>query len=172
MAPKRVGDCNQLLTCSSTVTCGPKTEPKVTVIGSPETEPKVAKNFKSKKSIPIQISLSKNDNIQIHQHIEMSQDLNPSTCSSLVIFIYCACENRTFNATPSAKLQQHPLLVSARSFCEGCTWHHLHILVKALLFSDWKGQAATSKSPHRAHLISACSFAPHGCSSSGTSPLW
>jgi len=51
--------------------------------------------------------LSKNDNIQIHQYIEMSQYLNPSACSSLVIFMYGACENHTFNAMP--KLQQHPL---------------------------------------------------------------
>ena len=30
--------------------------------------------------------LGKNDNILINQYIEMSQDLNPSTCSSLVVF--------------------------------------------------------------------------------------
>jgi len=47
-------------------------------------------------SIPIQIWLSKNDNIQTNQYIGMSQDLNPkpSTCSSLVIFIYWAWEMR------------------------------------------------------------------------------
>ena len=56
----------------------------------------------------------------------------------------------------------------ARSFCEGCTWHHLHILVNAPLCCDWKGRAgseqsftlwhqATIKIPRHAHLISACS---------------
>ena len=67
-------DPNPLLTCNpKTVTCSPKTEPKV------------AKNFERKYSIPIQFCLSKNDNIQIHQYIEMLQDLNPSTCSSLAV---------------------------------------------------------------------------------------
>jgi len=63
--------------------------------------------------------LSKNDNMQIHQYIEMSQDLNPSTCSSLVIFVYWACENHTFNATPTDKLQQHPLVFAMnRIYCK------------------------------------------------------
>jgi len=54
-----------------------------TVTCSPKTEPKVAKRFERKSSIPIQIWWSKNDDIQIHQYIGMSQDLNPnqSTCS-------------------------------------------------------------------------------------------
>jgi len=85
---QRFGTCNPVLTCSLTVTCSPKTEPKVTVICSPKTEPKVAKKFKRKLLIPIQICLSKNENIQIHQYFEMLQDLNPSACSSLVIFMY------------------------------------------------------------------------------------
>jgi len=53
-------------------------------------------------------------------------------------------------------------------FCECCTWHHLHILVKASLCCDWKGRAvsaqsfpllhlATMKIPRRDHFISACS---------------
>jgi len=81
---QRVSGCNSLLTCSPIVTCSPKTEPKV------------AKKFKGNSSIPIQICLSKNDNIQIHQYTEMSQDLNPnpSTCSSLVIFMHWACERQ------------------------------------------------------------------------------
>jgi len=105
---QRVSGCNPVFICSPTVTCSPKTEAKVTVICSPKTEAKVAKKFKRKSSIPIQICLSKNDNIPIHQYIEMSQDLNPSACSSLVIFMYCACENCTFNTTPTERLQQHP----------------------------------------------------------------
>jgi len=77
---------------------------------SPKTDPKVGKKFKRKSSIPIQICLSKNDNNQIHQYIEISQDLNQSTCSTLFIFMYWACENHTFNATPTERLQQHPLV--------------------------------------------------------------
>jgi len=57
----------------------------------------------------MQICLSKKDNIQIHQQIEMSQDLNPGTCSSLVIFMYWVWENHTFTVTPTERLQQHPL---------------------------------------------------------------
>ena len=34
----------------------------------------------------------------------------------------------------------------ARSFCEVCSWHHLHILVKAPLFCDWKRRAASAQS--------------------------
>jgi len=56
----------------------------------------------------------------------------------------------------------------AHFFCECCTWHHLHILVKASLCCDWKGRAvsaqsfpllhlATMKIPRRDHFISACS---------------
>jgi len=45
---QRVGGCNPVLTCSSTVT-RPKTEPKVTVICSPKTETKVAKNSKENR---------------------------------------------------------------------------------------------------------------------------
>ena len=85
---QRVGGCNQVLTSSHIVTCIPKIKPKVTVICSPKTEAKVAKMFKRKYSIPIQICSKKNDNIQIHQYIEMSQDFNPSACSFLAIFMY------------------------------------------------------------------------------------
>jgi len=94
----------------SIVTCSPKTEPKVTVICSRKTEAKVAKKFKRKSSIPFQFCLSKNDNIQIHQCIEMLQDLNTNTCSCLVIFMHWAYENHTFSATPTERFQQHPLV--------------------------------------------------------------
>ena len=109
--------CNPGLTCSPTVTCSPKTEPKVTVICGPKTEPKVAKKFKRKSAIPFKICLSKDDNIQIHQYIAMSQDLNPSSRWSLVIF--------TFNATPIERLQQYPLVIAMNRthwqfFCECC----------------------------------------------------
>jgi len=53
-------------------------------------------------------------------------------------------------------------------FCEGCTCHDLHTLVKEPLCCDWKGREAcaqsfpllhpaTMKIPRRAHFISACS---------------
>jgi len=55
-----------------------------------------------------------------------------------------------------------------RSFCEGCTWHHLDILVTAPLCCDWKARVASAQSftlwqqatieiSRRAHSISACS---------------
>jgi len=87
--------------------------------------------------------------------------------------MYWACENHTFNAMPTEKLQQHPPFFLktapiARSFCEGCTWHHLHILVKAPLCCDWNSRTAsaqtltlwhqaTIKIPRQANFISACS---------------
>ena len=102
----------------------------------------------------------------------MSQDVNPGTFSSLGIFMYWPYENHTFSATPTEKLQQHSFIFAMnRTYCTfllGCTWHHLHILVKAPLCCDWKGRAAsaqgftlwhqgTIKIPCRAHLITACS---------------
>jgi len=71
---------------------------------------------------------------------------------------------RSYNNVPSFLLWTVPV---AHSFCEGCTWHHLHILVKGPLCSDWKAQAASMQSftlwqqatidiPRRAHSISAC----------------
>jgi len=78
--------------------------------------------------------------------------------------------NRTFNATPTERLQPHPLL-----FAMNCTeatfflWR-LHLaplsrLVTAPLCFDWKARAhsftlqqqATIEIPRRAHFISACS---------------
>jgi len=49
----------------------------------------------------------------------MSQDLNPSTYSSLVIFMYSPYENHTFNATPTERLQRHPLVFAMN--CTHCT---------------------------------------------------
>ena len=129
---QHVGGCNLLLIWSPSVTCSPKTEPKVTVMCCLKTERKGAKNFKRMKSIPIQTCFSKNDNIQIQQYNKMSQDLNPITCSPLVIFMYWACENHTFNATPAEKLQQ-------LRFCNES--HLLHVLfvkvVPGTTFTSW-----------------------------------
>jgi len=126
------GGCNPLLTCKPTVTCSHKTEPKVTAICSPKTESKVAKKFKRKSSIPIQICLIKIDNIQIHQYIEMLQHLNPSTCSSLVIFMYWAYEHHTCNANRE---------VATTSLCFCTEPHPLYVLfVKVVLgttFTSW-----------------------------------
>jgi len=85
--------------------------------------------------------------------------------------------NRAFNATPEEWLQQHPLLVTrtapiARSFCEGCTWHNLHILITAPFCCDRKARAAcaqcftlwqqaTVEITRRDHSIIACSH--HVC---------
>ena len=66
----------------------------------PQYEPVIVKKFKRISQIPIQIWLSKNDNIQIYKNARMLQDLNPKhmqvhvACSSLVIFIYWACERQ------------------------------------------------------------------------------
>ena len=59
--------------------------------------------------------------------------------------------NHTFNATPSGRLQQHPLHFQrtapiARSLCEVCTWHDLHILVTAPFCCDRKARAACAQS--------------------------
>ena len=71
---------------------------------------------------------------------------------------------RGCNNIPSFSLWTPPI---AHSFCEGCTRHHFHILVKAPLFCDWKSQVAsmlrftlwqqaTIEIPRRARSISAC----------------
>jgi len=57
---QNVVGCKPVLTCSTTVACSPKTEPKV------------AKKFKRKSSIPNKFCLNKYDNFQINQYIEMS----------------------------------------------------------------------------------------------------
>jgi len=102
----------------------------------------------------------------------MSQDLNPSTCSSLVIFMSYACQNHTINATPTERLRQHPLVFAMnRTYCTFFLWR----FVPGTTFTswsnhcccDWKGRAASSQSftlwqqaikiPCCVHLISACS---------------
>jgi len=62
----------------------------------PKSDLKVTKKFKRKSTNLIQICLSKNDNIQIHQYIEISQDSNPdpSRYSTVVIFTYWACQRQ------------------------------------------------------------------------------
>jgi len=78
-----------------------------------------------------------------------------------------------FQYNANRDLQQHPLVFCneppvARFFCKGCTWNHLHILVKASLCYDWEDltasaqnftlwHQATMKMPRASHLISACS---------------
>jgi len=59
--------------------------------------------------------------------------------------------NHAFSTTPTERLQQHPSFLQqtapiARSLCEGCTWHDLHILVTAPCCRDRKAQAATAQS--------------------------
>jgi len=54
----------------------------------PQYEPVIVKKFKRISQIPIQIWLSKNDNIQIYKNARMLQDFNPnayaSTCCMFV----------------------------------------------------------------------------------------
>jgi len=50
---------------------------------------------------------------------------------------------RSCNNIPSFLQWTAPI---ARYFCVGCTWHHLHILVKASLCCDWKSRAASAQS--------------------------
>jgi len=97
----------------------------------------------------------------------MSQNLNPSTCSSLVIFLYWACDKHASNETPTEKLQQHLLVFAMnRTYCTSFLWrlylvHHLHILVKAPLGCDigkaeqqvCKAINCRTKQPQRSHVV-------------------
>jgi len=67
--------------------------------------------------------------------------------------------------SPNTSTRTAPI---TRYFPEGCTWHHLYILVKAPLCCDWKDwaasaqnftlwQQATTAITRRAHSISVCS---------------
>ena len=47
----------------------------------------------------------------------MTQDLNPNTCSPLVIFMYWAYEIHTFIATPTEKLQHPDVFAMNRTCC-------------------------------------------------------
>jgi len=102
----------------------------------------------------------------------MLQDLNPSTYSSRHFHVLgmrkpdFQCNANREVATTSLLLQWTAPI--ARSFCEGCTWHHLQILVEAPLCWVWKRRAASAQSftlshqatvkiPRRDHLISVCS---------------
>jgi len=125
----RVGGCNPLLTCS------PKSEPKFTVTCSTKTESKVQKKFGRNSSIPMEICLSKSDNIQFHQYIEMSQDLNPNprTCSSLVTFMHWPFERKVSIF----------LVLRSKNAIGKCTKLHTVAL-------------SNNRDPCRAHSISAC----------------
>jgi len=121
----------------------------------------------------MQICLSKNDNIQIHQCIEISQELNQvhvhlwsfSCIEHAKTTLSTQRQPRSCNNIPSFLQWTAPI---ARCFCEGCSWHHLHIVVKAPFCCNCKGRAASVQSfpllhqatintPRRAHLICACS---------------
>jgi len=105
----------------------------------------------------------------------MSQDLNPSICSYLVIFMYWACENHSFKTTSTEKLRQHSLIFALnRTYCRFFLWR----LYANLAPPSHPGQSttllqlerlrskcaklhtvhqATIKIPSRANLISTCS---------------
>jgi len=113
--------------------------------------------------------------------------INPSTCSSLVIFMYWACENHTFNATTTEKLQQHPLIFTMnRTYCMFFLWRLY------LAPPPHPGQSTTllwlerpSSMCAKRHTVAPsnnkdptscssyfCLFAPYGCCSSRTSRSW
>ena len=137
----------------------------------------------------------------------MSQELNPSICSSLVIFMHWACENHTFSSwrIPTWMSKgRHTILLMQRqlrgynnilsflqwiapvtsSFCEGCTWHDLHILFTAPHFLWLEGPISKCAklhivAPSNHNVPTSCSFcfclfAPHiyGCCSSRTYCSW
>jgi len=77
----------------------------------------------------------------------------------------CKANREVAIISPRFYNEPHPLHAF---FCEGCAWHHLHIVVKAPLCCDWKGRSASAQSftlwhqaaikiPRRAHFIFACS---------------
>ena len=96
--------------------------------------------------------------------------------------------NHTTNATPAEKLQQHPFLFATnrtipRSFCEGSTWHDLHILVTAPFCCDRKNPsgmcaklrtvAASNNRDHTPRSLLLLVRATHiYCCSSRTSRSW
>jgi len=98
---------------------------------------KFGKKLKRISSIPTTIWLSKNGNNQIPQFNGMTQDLNsnPSTCSSLVIFIYCICK------------RQGSIFLVLRSESSSCKCLKLHTV------------AASSKRDHLTRLPYYCLFA-------------
>jgi len=93
---------------------------------------KSCKEVRKEIIIPIQMCLSKSDNIQIDQYIQMSQDLNPSACSCLFIFIYSPYENHTqcnaiwevATASPRFCNEPHPS-------------HDLFVNVPGTTFTSW-----------------------------------
>jgi len=117
-------------------------------------------------------------------NIEMSQGWNSSTCSSLVIFMYWACENHTFNATPTESLQEHPLVfVMNRTYFMFFLWRLYlatpsHLGQSTTLFwlkrpSNKCAKLPTVEPSNNKDPMSCssyfCLFAPHGCCSSPTS---
>ena len=84
----------------------------------------------------------------------MSQDLNPSACSSLVMFMYWACENHTFNTTPTEICNSIPSFFAMN--------HLLHVLfvkvVPGTTFTTWSKHhfVTIGKTEQRAHKTSRC----------------
>ena len=193
------GGCHPLLTCGPSVTCSPKTEPKLWK-SLKENHQFQSKSVQAKMITSKSINISKCRKIQIQGHAHLrplscvthakdkevyfvcchqKKSLNgkwaklhtvaasnnrhyPTRSRYYCLFtshIFVCCSLRTFhlwwitlstqyqlrscNNVPSF-LQWIPPI--AHSFCEGCTWHHLHILVKAPLCCDWKAQAASMQS--------------------------
>ena len=69
-----------------------------------------------------------------------------------LFFIYISfVVNHTFNAMTTKRLQQHHLLFTTNRsnrmfFCEGVTWHNLHLLITASFCCNRKAQVASVQS--------------------------
>jgi len=118
----------------------------------------------------------------------MSQDLNPSTCSSLVIFMYWASNNPHFQCNASLEVaatfprfcnEPHLLHTLFVKFVPGTTFtswakHHFVVIGKA---EQQVRKAFHTVAPSNNEDPTSCSFyfclfAQHGCCPSHTSRSW
>jgi len=100
---------------------------------------------------------------------------------------YSAYEKHTFNATPTERFQQHPLVFAMnRTYCTFFLWR-LHLAPPShpsqsttLLWLERPSSkcanlptvALSNTEDHTSWSIYFCWFAPHGCCSSRTSRSW
>ena len=126
-----------------------------------------AKSFRMWQQVTIELTQRDHSVIACWRHIYLCVSLcaHPVRDES-----HFQCNTNWEDATTSLPFcnEQH---LSHVLFCEGCTWRHLRILVKAPHCCDWKGRATNAQSftllqqatleiPRRAHSI-ICLFAPH-----------
>jgi len=124
------------------------------------------------------INILKCHKVYLHAHVHLWS----SSCTG-----QWACENHTLNATPTEKLQQHPLV-----FAVNCTYCKFFLWRLYLAPPSHPGQSTTSSWLERLSSKCAklptvaptnnkdptsrsfyfCLFAPHGCFSLHTSRSW